>query len=163
MSYPFKKILCPVQFDDSEQIALTLAAQMAKDMDATIYLLHVVMNMQAVDAPEPEVNANKGAEDDARLKLQGIAAEKLAGLKIEVVTRVAGPGETSRAVLEAATDLDSDLIVLKTHGRHGLAHFVMGSVAEQVVRRAHCSVLTLTSTAKERHLGPIRTEPASED
>ncbi len=157
MPYPFKKILCPIQFEDSEQIALTLAAQMAKDMGATVYLLHVVLIMQAVDAPEPAVNANKSAEDDARLKLEGIAAERLAGLKFEVVTRVAGPGDTSRAVLEAATELDTDLIVLKTHGRHGLAHFVMGSVAEQVVRRAHCSVLTLTSTAEERHLGPVRT------
>ncbi len=156
MSYPFKKILCPIQFEDSEHIALTLAAQMAKDMDATVYLLHVVLIMQAVDAPEPAVTANKSAEDAARLKLQGIADEKLAGLKFEVVTRVAGPVDTSRAVLEAATDLDTDLIILKTHGRHGLAHFVMGSVAEQVVRRAHCSVLTLTSAAKERHLGSMR-------
>src|SRR5271169_4968158 len=99
MPYPFKKILCPILFEDSEQIALTLAAQMAKDMGATVYLLHVVVIMQAVDAPEPAVNANKSAEDDARLKLEGIAAEKLAGLKFEVVTRVAGPGDTSRAVL----------------------------------------------------------------
>ena len=109
MSYPFRKILCPVQFDDSEQIALTLASQMAKDMGATVYLLHVLLIMQAVDAPEPAVTANKSAEDDARLKLQGIAAEKLAGLKFEVVTRVAGPGDTSKAVLEAATDLDPTL------------------------------------------------------
>jgi nucleotide-binding universal stress UspA family protein len=163
MSYPFKKILCPIQFEDSEQMALTLASQMAKDMGATVYLLHVVLNMQAVDAPETAVTADKSAEDDARLKLQAIAAEKLAGLKFEIVTRVAGPGDTSRAVLEVATDLDADLIVLKTHGRHGLAHFVMGSVAEQVVRRAHCSVLTLTSTAEERHLGSMRTPLASED
>jgi nucleotide-binding universal stress UspA family protein len=162
MSYPFKKILCPVQFEDSEQVALTLASQMARDMSATVYLLHVVLNMQAVDAPEIAVAVEKSAEDDARLKLQAIA-EKVAGLKFEIVTRVAGPGDTSKAVLEVATDLDADLIVLKTHGRRGLAHFVMGSVAEQVVRRAHCAVLTLTSTAGQRHLGPMRTQLASKD
>ena len=94
------------------------------------------------------------AEDDARLKLQALAAERLAGLKSEVITRVAGPGETSRAVLEVATELDTDLIVLEDSRAHGLAHFIMGSVAEQIVRRAHCSVLTLTSTAKVRHTGP---------
>ncbi len=153
MSYPFKKILCPIQFEDSEQVALDTGSHMAKDMGATVYLLHVVLIMQAVDAPEPTVNRQQEAEDDARHKLQAIAAEKLAGLKSEVVTRVAGPGDASRVVLEVATELDTDLIVLKTHGRHGLAHFVMGSVAEQVVRRAHCSVLTLTSTAEERHTG----------
>ena len=74
-------------------------------------------------------------------------------LKSEIITKIAGPGEVARSVLEAAAELDSDLIVLKTHGRSGLAHFVMGSVAEQVVRRAHCAVLTLTPTAKERHTG----------
>jgi universal stress protein A len=146
MSYPFRKILCPVQFEDSEQTALTLASQMAKDMDATVYLLHVVQNIQAVDAPDTAVTADTSAEDDARLKLQEMAAEKLAGLKSEFLTRVAPPGETSSIVLEAAADVDADLIVLKTHGRHGLAHFVMGSVAEQIVRRARCPVLTLTST-----------------
>jgi universal stress protein A len=150
MSYPFKKILCPIQFEDSEQTALTLASQMAKGMDATIYLLHVVAIVEAVDAPEAVVAAaKKGAEDEARLKLQTMAAEELGGLKYEAITRVLDVGsETSKVVLEVATDLDSDLIVLKTHARHGLAHFLMGSVAEQVVRRAPCPVLTLTSTAK---------------
>jgi nucleotide-binding universal stress UspA family protein len=152
MSYPFKKILCPVQFDDSEQVSLDLAAHLAKDMDATVYLLHVVPIL-SVDAPDITVSANTQAEDDARLRLQALAAERLAGLKSEAITRIARPGEAAGAVLQVATELDTDLIVLKTHGRSGLAHFIMGSVAEQIVRRAHCAVLTLTSTAKERHGG----------
>ena len=146
MAYPFKKILCPVQFDDSEQVALDLASHLAKDMDATVYLLHVVPILP-IDAPDT-VPVNTHAEDDARLRLQALAAERLAGLKSEVVARIARPGEAAGAVLQVARELDTDLIVLKTHGRSGLAHFVMGSVAEQVVRRAHCAVLTLTSTAK---------------
>ena len=145
MSYPFKKILCPVQFEDSEQTALALAVQMAKDMDATVYLLHIVQNMQAIDAPDNAAGA-ADVEQEARLKLQKMADEMLAGLKSESLTRLAAPAETSRVLLEAAAQIDADLIVLKTHGRHGLAHFIMGSVAEQVVRRARCPVLTLTST-----------------
>jgi universal stress protein A len=152
MSYPFKKILCPVQLDDSEQIALDLASHLAKDMDATVYLLHVVPIMP-IDAPNVTITVDTQAEENARARLQAIAAERLAGLKSEIITKIAGPGEVARSVLEAAAELNSDLIVLKTHGRSGLAHFVMGSVAEQVVRRAHCAVLTLTSTAKERHTG----------
>ena len=152
MSYPFKKILCPIQFDDSEQVALELASHLAKDMDATVYLLHIVPIMP-IDAPNTTIAVHTQAEDDARLKLQALAAERLAGLKSEVITRIAGPGEAARGVLEVATELDTDLILLKTHGRSGLAHFIMGSVAEQIVRRAHCAVLTLTSTAKERHTG----------
>jgi nucleotide-binding universal stress UspA family protein len=145
MSYPFKKILCPVQFEDSEQTALALAVQMAKDMNATVYLLHIVQNMQAIDAPDNAAGA-ADVEHEARLKLQKMADEMLAGLKSESLTRLAAPAETSRVLLEAAAQIDADLIVLKTHGRHGLAHFIMGSVAEQVVRRARCPVLTLTST-----------------
>jgi nucleotide-binding universal stress UspA family protein len=152
MSYPFKKILCPVQLDDSEQIALDLASHLAKDMDATVYLLHVVPIMP-IDAPNITITVDTQAEENARARLEKIAADRLAGLKSEIITKIAGPGEVARSVLEAAAELDSDLIVLKTHGRSGLAHFVMGSVAEQVVRRAHCAVLTLTSTAKERHTG----------
>lgn len=151
MSYPFKKILCPIQFDDPEFVALGLSNQIAKDTGATVYLLHVVPIIPAIGEPETGVTVHARAEDEARKRLEEEAKEQLAGLKYEVLTRVAGPGEVSRAVLEAAGDIDCDLIVMKTHGRKGLAHFVMGSVAEQVVRRAHCAVLTLTSTAKERH------------
>jgi universal stress protein A len=153
MSYPFKKILCPVQFDESEQNALDLAAQMAKDIDATIYLLHVVLILPTIGAPDATEASQERTTDDARLRLQKLADDRLAGLKSEIIMRVAGPGEVARAVLEVATELDTDLILLKTHGRTGLAHFIMGSVAEQIVRRAHCAVLTLTSTAKERHTG----------
>jgi nucleotide-binding universal stress UspA family protein len=152
MSYPFKKILCPVQLDDSEQVALDLASRLAKDMDATVYLMHVVPILP-IDAPNVTITVHTQAADEASLRLQELAAKELAGLKSEIITRVAGPGEVARTVLEVATELDTDLIVLKTHGRSGLAHFIMGSVAEQIVRRAHCPVLTLTSTANERHSG----------
>lgn len=151
MSYPFKKILCPVQFDDPEFVALGLAKQMARDTGGTIYLLHVVPIIPAIGEPETGVTIHARAEDDARKRLQEVADRQLTGLKSEILTRVAGPGETAKAVLEAAGDVDADLVVMKTHGRQGLAHFIMGSVAEQVVRQAHCAVLTLTSTAKERH------------
>jgi nucleotide-binding universal stress UspA family protein len=152
MSYPFKKILCPVQLEDSEQVALDLASRLAKDMDATVYLMHVVPILP-IDAPNVTITVHTQAADEASLRLQELAAKELAGLKSEIITRVAGPGEVARTVLEVATELDTDLIVLKTHGRSGVAHFIMGSVAEQIVRRAHCPVLTLTSTAKERHTG----------
>jgi nucleotide-binding universal stress UspA family protein len=152
MSYPFKKILCPVQLDDSEQVALDLASRLAKDIDATVYLMHVVPILP-IDEPNVTITVHTQAADEASLRLQELAAKELAGLKSEIITRVAGPGEVARTVLEVATELDTDLIVLKTHGRSGLAHFIMGSVAEQIVRRAHCPVLTLTSTAKERHTG----------
>jgi nucleotide-binding universal stress UspA family protein len=153
MSYPFKKILSPLQFDDPEFVALGLSTQIAKDTGGTVYLLHVVPILPALGEPETGVTVHARAEDEARRRMEEIARDKLSGLKSEILTRVAGPGETAKALLETASDIDADLIVMKTHGRHGLAHLIMGSVAEQVVRQAHCAVLTLTSAAKERHAG----------
>jgi hypothetical protein len=95
MSYPFKKILCPVQFDDSEQVSLHLASHLAKDMDATVYLLHVAPILP-IDAPHTTVSVNTRSEDDARLRLQALAAERLAGLKAEVVTRPRPAGRGRR-------------------------------------------------------------------
>jgi hypothetical protein len=58
---------------------------------------------------------------------------------------------------------ESAVIVLKTHGRHGFAHLVLGSVAEEVVRSAPCAVLTLTPTAQQKaaHLKMERRDVAS--
>jgi nucleotide-binding universal stress UspA family protein len=53
----------------------------------------------------------------------------------------------ARAINEVAAEIDADLIVLKTHGRHGITHLILGSVAEEVVRSAPCAVLSLTPTA----------------
>ena len=98
MSYPFKKILCPVQFDDSEQVSLDLASRLAKDMDATVYLLHVVPIL-AVDAPDITVSADTQAEDKARLRLQALAAERTGRTKVrsDHADRQAGRGRRDRA------------------------------------------------------------------
>jgi nucleotide-binding universal stress UspA family protein len=53
-------------------------------------------------------------------------------------------------VVRVATEVDADLIVLKTHGRKGLSHLILGSVAEEVLRTAPCPVLTLTPAAQAR-------------
>jgi hypothetical protein len=108
MSYPFKKILCPVQLDDSEQVALDLASRLAKDMDATVYLMHVAPILP-IDAPNVTISVHTQAADEASLRLQELPAKELAGLKSEIITRVAGPGEVARTVLEVATELDTDL------------------------------------------------------
>jgi len=76
------------------------------------------------------------------------------GIKHQLVTHFAGNAEISATIIQAAKDVAADLIVMKTHGRHGIAHFIIGSVAEHVVREAPCPVLTLTSAAKDRLLAP---------
>jgi nucleotide-binding universal stress UspA family protein len=54
-------------------------------------------------------------------------------------------GPTAKVIVEAARDRNVDLIVMGTHGRHGMAHLLLGSIAERVVRTASCPVLTVRS------------------
>jgi hypothetical protein len=65
-------------------------------------------------------------------------------------TRFAARKGLAKAINHLAVEVDADLIVLKTHGRRGFSHLILGSVAEEVVRSAPCAVLTLTPTAQHR-------------
>lgn len=150
MNFPFTKILCPVAFDDQEQAALDAAKQLAAE-GTTIYLLYVVPSLPAMGEPRvaKSVEEEKPSETEARKRLEKLVAEKLSGLKCETLTLDAFPGDTAKAVLEAAKDITPDLIVMPTHGRIGVRRFVLGSVTEGVVRAATCPVLTIrTSTGR---------------
>ena len=137
----FKKILCPIDFDQNSLSALRLATDLARDHDARLYVLHIV----AMPAG-PEVALPFGKmEAAARVKLEGIARQLVDGeARYEVDVTTGDPGVE---VLQAAKRLGADLIVMATHGRKGLRRFVLGSVAEHVVREASCPVLTVTPKA----------------
>ncbi|MGA7762624.1 MAG: universal stress protein [Candidatus Binataceae bacterium] len=133
----FKKILCPVDFDPNSLLALQLASELAQERQATLYLLHVVAM-----PPGPEVALPFGKmETAARSKLDGLARRKVnakANYEVEVLM-----GDPSVEILQAAKRHGANLIVMATHGRKGLRHLVLGSVAEHVVREAPCPVLTV--------------------
>jgi nucleotide-binding universal stress UspA family protein len=150
MPYPFRVILVPMQFDDPAQVALGVAKRIGKDLGATVHLLHVVPILPAIGEPHVAETVHAQSEQKARLELQQVADRELREVKHEIHTNVADLNDTAKAIIREAKQLDADLIVMKTHGRQGLAHLVIGSVAEEVVRLAPCMVLTLTSAAKER-------------
>lgn len=140
MNYPFKKILCPVDFDENSIAALDAAADMARQSGAAIEVLHVVpMIIQPGESPV-YVDVYAAEEKSSRDKLMALAEEHLAGVKHELKLTVAQP---SAAILHAEKADRPDVIVMSTHGRRGLAHLVLGSVAERVVREASCPVLTV--------------------
>jgi nucleotide-binding universal stress UspA family protein len=96
-------------------------------------------------APKPGgapiyVDVYTAEEADSKAKLLELAKMHLAGVKYELKTTVAQP---SAAILHVQKAGGADVIVMSTHGRRGLAHVFMGSVAERVVREAQCPVLTL--------------------
>jgi universal stress protein A len=147
MAYPFRAILSPIQFDDPSLLALGFAKSIAKDQGATLHLLHVVALASALGEPALNAALHSRAEEKAIEALNDIAAKHLEGVSHAIHTRFASHRDLARAINEMATEIDADLIVLKTHGRHGITHLILGSVAEEVVRSAPCAVLSLTPTA----------------
>lgn len=146
----FKKILCPVDFDDNSLSALEYALDIARENAATLYLLHVARTPAAdMDAPVA-IGPHPHWEQVAQDRLQRIAGQRLDGkVAHEIVVR-GGIPET--VILEVAAELDADLIVMATHGRTGLSHLILGSVAETVIREASCPVLTVKPKPQASHL-----------
>jgi len=140
----FKKILCPMDFDKNSLPALRLASELAEEGKAKLCLLHVVA---MAFAPEVALPFGK-IEAAARTKLERLARQRVGGkASYEVNVMV---GDPAIEILQAAKRWHPDLIVMATHGRTGLRHLVLGSVAERVVRAAPCPVLTVRPTAAPR-------------
>ena len=129
------RILVPTDFSPLSALALEHAMALAALCRASIHLMHV------------EADAI-GDIDDADTRLMGLAS-RCHTERIAVTSQVCG-GQPAAAILQAAADRAVDLIVLGTHGRRGVAHLMLGSVAEQVVRSAPCPVLTVRGHVPER-------------
>ncbi len=142
MAYPFKKILCPIDFDENSIAALDAAAEMARQFDATVEVLHIVPIIVQAGGTPIYIDVYTAQEEEAQAKLRELAKTHLTGVKYELKTSVAQP---SVAILHAQKTLGADVIVMSTHGRRGLSHLFLGSVAERVVREAQCPVLTVHS------------------
>lgn len=137
MKFPFRSILVPLDFDDSSRPALEMARELAVNSDASIHLVHV---LPVFLAPGEPAAAQSVRTREVQQTLEQSAQEQLHGLEHDVLVRI---GEVGKEIVEAATTVDADLIVMPTHGRRGMAHLLLGSVAERVVREARCPVLTL--------------------
>jgi nucleotide-binding universal stress UspA family protein len=143
---PIHSILLPVDFSGASSEALTLAVEMARAFDAEIILLHV-WEMPAY--PYQELLANSvelltASEAAAKAQL----SRTLEGLsKVWPRSRsLLKSGVAWQQVLEAIDEVSPQLVVMATHGRRGLAHALMGSVAEKVVQGSKVPVLTVRAT-----------------
>jgi len=140
----FKHIMLPVDFSAHSDRAMEYAAWLAHVCHATVHLVHIVANpadamYEPADAPHWVLVEH---------------AQQKATTRLEQAVRTAfptdGPHRTHVAVgdpyeklMEVAREIPADLIVMSTHGRGGVAHLVMGSVAEKIVRHAQCPVLVV--------------------
>jgi nucleotide-binding universal stress UspA family protein len=140
-----KHILAPTDFSEQSQYAKRYALSLAQQHGATVHLMHVIQDVLPVlaDADSPVASAMYLTEADhsAREYLRAEAPAELAEkLRFELVVR---RGTPFLEIVRYAREANIDMIVMATHGRTGLAHMLMGSVAEKVVRKAACPVLTI--------------------
>ena len=142
MAAVFSKILCPIDFERDSMEALELACQLAKQNSATVCLLTVIAapSGAAELPPVPLVEPNPALEAVCRERLEAIAREKLANVSHKLFV---ASGNAAPQILKLAREQDIDLIVMGTHGRTGVKHFILGSAAERVVRESPVPVLTV--------------------
>jgi len=138
----FNNILFPTDFSDASLAALPYARAFAKLYGSKIFVTHVVMPHPPVFLPlEPIPLEMDGEYSDAEARLkQFLADERLAGIQYESVTR---RGEFWFVLEDAIQTNSVELIILGSHGKHGLKKLVLGSDAEQIFRHARCPVLTI--------------------
>jgi nucleotide-binding universal stress UspA family protein len=151
---PIHTILHPTDFSDRSRHALHLACALARDHGARLVVLHVepihyLGLSEGAIPPDPGVILAQAKEQLERLEIPD------PNLRSE---RHFAEGDPAKEILRAAREVASDLIIMGTHGRTGLSRLLMGSVAEQVVRRAPCPVLTVKDPVPAAELA---VEPAA--
>jgi len=139
-----KTILVPSDFSECSGAALRYGLELARRFDAALHLLHVVPDpltqpwaAEGFSVPMFEVIDEWQKQARDRLDALVPAADRA---RLTVATVVATP---YAGILDYAAQNDVDLIVMGTHGRGGVSHMLLGSIAERVVRRAPCPVLTV--------------------
>ena len=136
---PKNKIVVPLDFSDFSMSALKVARTLVDD-PSHLYAIHVLpplspMEPEVIWVEMNDIAREEHAEEALRSKLN---VPEYEGIQMAVVI-----GTPSREIAHHASEIGADLIVLHSHGRTGAAHFLIGSVAELVVRYAHCPVLVL--------------------
>jgi nucleotide-binding universal stress UspA family protein len=145
----FNKILAPTDFSDDSKHALGYTIELAQKFSAEVIVMHVDQPLAPVMVGDLSPGLDMGtvnriAEEQRLMALkeldQVIARLREAGLKARSLMRVGAP---FLEIIHTAQAEATDLIVMGTHGRSGLVHVLMGSVAERVVNKAPCPVLTI--------------------
>ena len=149
--FPFQKILCPTDFSEASLCGLKMASEMAEKFGSEVVVLYVNKPIQQLPSPQIESrdivfdtaayerNVAKEAHDHLTAVSASIFPD---GVEPRLEVRL---GQPSEEIIKTAADEKADAIFMATHGRTGLKHIVFGSVAERVVSRAGCPVLTVRS------------------
>jgi len=148
----FRHVLVPHDFSDAADAALRTAADLAAAADGRLTVLNVVAPTYLISDPmfTASLPPPEAAVPDVRASLEQRVARVLGSREVpsKVVVKVGHPAET---VVDLASS--ASLVVMSTHGRTGVSHLLMGSVAERVVRLSTTPVLTLRPKVKAARKG----------
>lgn len=144
-----KRVLCAVDFDEPSRQALDYGLGLAGRLGAAVTVVHAY-EIPVYPVPEDgmvELPVEVEADLEQRIRdrltafvAEGVAAAGTGGVEVE--SRVL-EGQPDVVACRLAEDIGADLLVVGTHGRHGLAHFILGSTAERIVRNARVPVLSV--------------------
>jgi nucleotide-binding universal stress UspA family protein len=154
-----KRILFADDFSECAEKALPIALALAQAWEATLHLLHVVV-------PYEEARGLSALTEEEEMRLKERMLERLEAAKqltrrdaiaaVKTVVAVERDIAPAPGILDYAEEQEIDLIVMGTHGRRGFRHFLMGSVAEEVVRLARCPVITTRQQVDPWNVHPPR-------
>ena len=159
-----KHILVPIDFSEGSRAALRYAVELADKLDASIDALHVWEPAPYI-APTQLIWIGGDArsfwshmDQSLREQLNALIAEEAADAHLPIHAHVQA-GYVAQSLLERLKHGNYDLVVMGTHGRTGLSHLLLGSVAERIVRLAPCPVLTIrVPKHREKELSRARAE-----
>jgi nucleotide-binding universal stress UspA family protein len=136
---PVEKVVVPVDFSDASLAAVDVGLQFAASPDGVhvIYVLPIITDYEAAIIWESVADGARQQQGERALR------EKLPGSKYEKIQMKVRVGDAGHEVADYAREIGAQLIVVPSHGRRGLSHLLIGSVAERIVRLADCPVLVL--------------------
>jgi universal stress protein A len=139
----FNKILVPTDFSEISNRAFLAAVDLARQLGASVHAIHIVQihpenipESGKVDMDEIEATEERNANE----KLDQLIQQNAEGVE---VSRVIVHGNPVKQITKVVKESNADLIVMGTHGRTGVAHLIMGSVAESVLRSAEVPVMCI--------------------
>ena len=142
-----KRILVPTDFTTTSEAALSYGIALARAFNAKLVLLNVPADPGAAAEAEYPLGICETMQNAANQRLgELLSRDEVKELKPEYVMRIGHPADE---IVKFAAGHGIDLIVMGTHGREGVARVLVGSVAETVVRRATCPVLTIHYPERE--------------
>jgi len=144
MQIDIQRILVPVDFSQQAGPVLDWVTHLAKQHGSRVLLLHVYhlpVEFQQLEGAylPPDFWSNVKREAEQQLARYGEDLRER-GLEVEEIVR---EGYPATVIVDEAENLETDLVVIGTHGHTGLKHLLLGSVAERVVQKAPCPVLTV--------------------